>query len=645
MRHEALFSVVPAPIPVDHDEIWLDEFAEPAPARRFAEVAGRLLPRAVLGVASLLLLVAAGLYAVRASYDDRVYPAVAAGGVDLGGLTQDEARAALQSRANAVEAGTIAFTHGDRTWQPTLGELGATIDIDASLDAAYGVGREEGAADRLRSTLNLVRRSERVPLVMSLDHNVLNGWFDRVDQELGLPPRDASLTIDGTQVGIAPEIEGTVIDRPAARERVLTALRTLHPMAEPLPVVAKIPTVRAGDLAGHQQALAAALSQPIELSFEGATWSLAPTDLGRFVTQTIDPTKKGADAFALGVDKTALAAWLGERYAPEINREPKDAVVGWNGSGVSNIEWSIDGVTLKADELAAQVGASFFGDHRPIDIPVDVTKPTVDSDNLDALGITTKLATGDSNFAGSDWARATNIAVGAGLLNATLVPPYSEFSFNRSIGVISVELGYVEGSGFEQGRLGKAIGGGICQVSTTMFRAALKAGLPITEWWPHDYRLGFYEQDDWDPGFDASILQPDEDPFSGGDFRFYNPSGSWLLIEAFVEEPRVYVNIYGPDLGYEVLLTDAELGEEIPIKPDIEVVDPELPEGTIKHTELPQPGVEVHFTRDVFDANGNLVESHQFWTEFKARGNVYQVSPDKKGESPAGDGADQSDAE
>ncbi len=643
MRHQAWFSVVPAPARLHPDkDLTNTGSAAWANVRRTALAgAGRLARRAALGTALVLFAVAGALFAVRSAYDDRVYPSIQTAGVQLGGLTHDEARSAIQRRADELAAGTVSFTFGDKTWAPTLEEIGAKVNVDATLTAAYEFGREPVAADRLESMARLVRADERVPLAIALDHRTLEGWFDQVDQQLGLPPRDASLTINGSSVGITSEAGGTIVDRGRARTVILGSLSNLQPVAELLPVVAKTPVVRSGDLGPARDQLAQALAKPIKVTFEDSSWSLAAADLGRFVTQQVDTTKRGADALSLGLDHNALAAWLEDRFGDQVNRDPVDAKVGWNGERVVSLEWSADGITLKPDELAEAVGASFFGDHANVAVPVIVTKPTVDSENLAALGITTFLAQGDSNYVGSDEARATNIAVGADLLNGTLVPPGGEFSFNHSIGVISKELGYVEGNAFEQGRLGTAVGGGICQVSTTVFRAALRAGVPITEWWPHDYRIGFYEQDGWEPGFDASILQPDEDPFSGGDFKFANPTHSWLLVESFVDGARVFVNIYGPDLGYDVRITDVEEGAKIPIKKDIEIVDHTLPEGTIKHTEAPQEGLEVYFIRDVYSRDGELLFSDPYYTTFHSRGNVYKVSPDMEGKSPAAGGGEE----
>jgi vancomycin resistance protein YoaR len=160
--------------------------------------------------------------------------------------------------------------------------------------------------------------------------------------------------------------------------------------------------------------------------------------------------------------------------------------------------------------------------------------------------------------------------------------------------------------------------------------------LPITEWNPHRYRLGFYEQDGWAPGLDASILQPEEDPFGGGDFRFTNPSDSWLLIESYTDGPRVIVIIYGPDLGYTVDVAGPYYDPaEYPPTEDIELTDDELPPGTIQQTEYALSGMDVSYQRTVYDRNGDLLWDRTFGTHFYPRGNVYKVSPDMKGKSPA----------
>ena len=245
----------------------------------------------------------------------------------------------------------------------------------------------------------------------------------------------------------------------------------------------------------------------------------------------------------------------------------------------------------------------------------------------------------DSNYTGSNPERETNIGVGAGLLNGTLVPPGGEFSFNHAIGEITEELGYVEAKVIAGERIDRDIGGGICQVSTTVFRAALLAGFPMTEWNPHRYRLDFYERDGWGAGYDASILQPEGDPFApGNDFMFYNPTNGWLLIESYTTGTHVVVVIYGTATGNDVRIGESVKTDTIPIDPPLEVVDEELEPGSIVHTELPEVGAVYVFVREVFDPNGNLIESREFRTVFHSRGHVWRVSPDMLGQSPASTG-------
>src|SRR5690606_35892738 len=225
-------------------------------------------------------------------------------------------------------------------------------------------------------------------------------------------------------------------------------------------------------------ALTAALSAPVKVTYGSQSWTIDPVDFGQFVSTSIDPAKTGAEAVSIAVDNEALASWLSDQFAASVDSDPKNAKVAWDGTKLKAIEASVDGAKIRPQTMAEMVSASFLGDHNPVEIPVTVLKPEVDGNNLDALGITTKLGVGSSNFDGSDDARATNITVGAELLNGTLIPPHGTFSFNHSIGVIGPELGFVEGQVIDGEKIGRDYGGGICQVSTTVFRAAFFSGMP-----------------------------------------------------------------------------------------------------------------------------------------------------------------------
>ncbi|MGH2560983.1 MAG: VanW family protein [Thermomicrobiales bacterium] len=627
----------PQVVSLDVATPWLGERTATTSPIEISALQGRirrLASRAVLGLAVLLLIVAGALHWLQDTYDDQVFPSVYVADMNLGGLTFAEATDSLDERISLLNETGIAFSYGGKQWTPSLEQLGVSFDTESSLDRAFEIGREVDAWQRMSSTTSLLRDDHRVPLTIELDRNKLNAWFDRADRELGLPPHEAYLVVEGDQVRIEPEVNGTIVDRAAAEQVLFSVLDRLQPVQGALPVVSMTATIHADDLVQAQQQLQTALSQPIKLEYERESWTLNPADLGQFVVQSIDPAKQGAAAVTVSLDEKGLARWLNEKIAPEINRDPVDAKVGWNDKLVS-LEPSVDGIKLKPTTLSGAVAGSFFSNHSTIEVPVTVISPRVDSNNLGALGITHRIGVGDSNFDGSDGGRAENIRVGANLLNGTLVPPHGDFSFNHSIGVISTDSGFVESQIIDGQDIGRDIGGGICQVSTTAFRAALMAGMPIVEWWPHTYQLSFYETNGWTAGLDASILQPEGDPFGGGDFRFQNPFDTWLLVESYTVDADVVIVIYGPDSGYQVNISEPAFGQTYPEEPNEERVDPELPPGTIKQMMAAQEGLDVSYTREVLDRDGNVVLQDDFITHFYARGNVWQVSPDMQGKSPA----------
>lgn len=595
----------------------------------------RLAVRAGIGLALVIMVAVVGLLLLRTAHDGRMYPAIVIADLPVGGLTYPEASQQLTQRAASIEQIPVSFHYGDREWQSTLAAVGITADADEALARAYGIGREQTAWQRLWATASLVRQDNQVALPLDIDRARLNQWFDQMDLDLAMSPRDAALSIVDTDVVIVPEVDGTVVNRAQATTTLLDSLRFLEPLAAALPTTEEAPIVRVADLEPARATLAQAMTAPVQISFESGIWSIPAVDLAQFVSQTVDPELRGAPAFTLGLDRGKLASWLDERLAPEINREPKNAEVGWNGERVVSTELSVDGVELDAVALAGLVETSFFRDHAAVPAPVAVTPPTIDSNNLASLGIVKQLAKGTSNYSGSIDGRANNIEVGVRLLNGTLIPPYGEFSFNNSIGYITEEKGYVEAQVIKGETIGQDIGGGICQVSTTVFRAAYLAGMPITEWWPHSYRIGFYEYDGWPPGLDASILQPTEDPTGWGDFRFENPTDDWLLIESWSDGVNVVVVIYGADVGWTVDSQGPRPGERFQVLPDREIVDPELDPGTIKLTTIPTIGEEFAHYRTVYDRNGDLLWERNFYTKFYPQGNTWTVSPDMRGKSPA----------
>jgi vancomycin resistance protein YoaR len=254
--------------------------------------------------------------------------------------------------------------------------------------------------------------------------------------------------------------------------------------------------------------------------------------------------------------------------------------------------------------------------------------PPVTADNLGQLGIREQLSVGRSDFSGSAPYRVTNIQAGMTLLHGILVPPDEEFSFNDSVGQINAANGFVEGYAIVQNRTQLEWGGGICQDSTTMFRAAFWAGRPITERWGHSFYISWYDRYAFadygnGPGMDATI-------FTGAlDFKFLNDTGNWLLVQTYVDRSRALaeVRIYGTSDGRTVSMIGPTTTNRVPAPTQpVYVPEPARPRGSPRQSDTARGGMTINFTR-VVERDGQVIERRSFETKFKPWPDIFEINP------------------
>lgn len=535
-----------------------------------------------------LVLLVLGLVAVRVIFADRLYPTIVVGDVPVGGLTIDQAERRLIDRVAIFEQKPISFVYGEQTWTPTLSELGATVMLDESIAQAQRRGRERASTDRLAFFGDMLRADQVVPVRTHFDQGVLDAWFDAVDRDIGHLPVDARIVLDGTSVTISPESNGIGVDRKAATAHLTRAFSGLDAVAATLPTRVVSPDLTAQNLAKVRAQVADVVSKPVPVTFNEHRWEIEGATVSPFLDVAI-ATESGAPDAQLSIDTDGLAAALRSQFSEQVNRNPANAVLGWDG-GLVVLTPSTTGIMMRTGSFADVVATSVLDDHASVEIPVILIEPEISGQNLDAYGIDTLLGQGDSNYEGGTWEREENIRVGMRAINGTLVPPGGTFSFNQVVGAITYDKGYQDALVATAEMIGDDVGGGICQVSTTIFRAALFAGLPIVEWYAHTRRLPYYERDGWGPGFDASILQMGPNPDEWPDFEFENDTEHWLLIEASVSAPHIYINIYG---SYDGRTVDVD-SEASPIGDQA-----------------------FEFNRVVEDAQGRVIEDRSFESYFQ----------------------------
>lgn len=274
---------------------------------------------------------------------------------------------------------------------------------------------------------------------------------------------------------------------------------------------------------------------------------------------------------------------------------------------------AVDFTTLKKqlEEKTLAVVTSSDPQKITISVPITEIKPKITTADANNMGITELVATGTSLFHGSIPSRIYNISLAASRLNGILIPPGQVFSFDQSVGDISSLSGYKQAYVIENGHTVLGDGGGVCQVSTTLFRAALYAGLPIVERHQHAYRVEYYEEDSG-PGIDAAIYSPTVD------MKFKNDTGHYLLVQSTVDfdAQRLTFNLYGTKDGRIVQVNDPVIVSQSPAPPPLYQDDPSLPTGTVKQIDFAAGGMSVYFTRQV-TKGGKIIQNDKFTSNFQ----------------------------
>lgn len=294
----------------------------------------------------------------------------------------------------------------------------------------------------------------------------------------------------------------------------------------------------------------------------------------------------------------------------KLEIKPVNALFNFENGRVTAFTLSSNGQVVDMTKLKKQVynqlvkaSESNIPSKINIEIPIKVLKPEITNENVNDLGVQELIGVGTSLFYHSIENRIFNIKLAAGRLNGILIAPGEVFSFAKALGDVSGLTGYKQAYVIENGKTVLGDGGGVCQVSTTLFRAALAAGLPIVERNPHAYRVGYYEQDSG-PGIDAAVYVPSVD------LKFKNDTGHHILIQSYtdLENLKLTFDLYGTGDGREVTINKPVILSQSPAPEARYQDDPTLPKGIEKQIDFAAGGAKVFFTRTVKKNDKVIIE-------------------------------------
>ena len=574
-----------------------------------SQYTGRILHRKPLIVAIavfvIVLVVAGGIIGYQKTYAGRFYPGVQIGHLSVGGKTTAEVLEALrQIERNIADKGLI-FTYQDKQVavlpvvvgvnDPDLAKTILAFEWTPTIEQALAVGRTGNWFQQLFEQLGALVRGAAEPVYYQFDAaevvTILKENFSQLEQ----PAVDATLVIEAGEVSVTDERSGEGFDYQLAADQVAVKISQLNFEPTELHFAPQEPVIYARDAVGAldevKQILAA---EEITVRADGRFWKLNSDQFASWLEFQLV-----AGAVAVGVNRDKVVTFL-EPVAAAVDVEAQDAKFQLSGKRVTEFQASRDGKELDVEASYQKINEAIrLGAGGEVELVVAVAPAKVATKDLNDLGITELVGRGTSNFAGSPTNRRHNISIGAGAVNGILIEPGEEFSLLKTLGEIDAANGYRPELVIKGDRTIPEYGGGLCQIGTTTFRAALAAGVPITARRNHSYRVGYYEPP---VGMDATIYDP------WPDFKFINDYQNHLLFITRIEGNQAVFELYGTKDGRSVATTEPVVYNIVsPGEPRIIYTD-ELEPGVRRKVESAHAGAEADFTYTVTYLNGEVKE-------------------------------------
>lgn len=487
-----------------------------------------------VGIAAGIVIV--GLLLTPLVFAGRMLPGKTLAQMPLTGVDMNDLPGVIATFEDMLDNTPVVVKLREEEKRFTMRELGVTLHRTQTLQAVH----------QHNKSLVWPQRQQVDPAITVDDTTARQTLHTAFATGLKLP-QNAGLTLSGNHLITTPSASGEQVDTVTLAEdlRWYVANPTGQPIT-PVIISAAAP-VQDNEVARAKQVAETLLREGLILRLQDKEFIVKPFTLRRLITFVEQQHPEQPQNTILGVElqPTELADYLKTTIAPDINRSPIDARFAIQDGTVKQFAMPQNGETLNLEVTVANINAALAEGQANAEVAVDITAPDIqDTQDIENLGITTLLAAGESDFRGSPKNRIHNIAVGTSRYHGILIPPGAEFSFLQYLGPVDGKHGFKPELVIKNNVTTPEFGGGLCQVSTTTFRAAVQSGLKIVQRRNHSYAVRYYGT----PGFDATIYPPYTD------LRFLNNTPAYILIQTKIEGTHLTFEFWGTDDGREITL-------------------------------------------------------------------------------------------
>jgi len=443
-----------------------------------------LLPQIVAALVSglALFLVAVLVWTVgfQLIYAGRIFPGVSIAGVDLSGLSPSEAASKLNQTLSYPTTGKIVLQDGEKVWVVTPAQMGMAFDASGSAQAAYQLGRSGGLFASLDGQLRARSSGAEVSPVILFDQRVAHQYLQTLSTEIDQPVVEASLKVEGTNVVAVPGQTGRMLDVDSTLIFLSAQMQTFRDGEIPLVIREQQPEI--ADVSDQAEVARRVLSEPMRLHITNGTESdPGPWTYDVQILANMLIVRRVDNKVQVALDPAPLRDIL-LGIATQVDRGAENARFYFDDATrqLALIQYAKVGRTVDTEASIAAINDALLQGEHNIALQIVEKQPAV-TDNATAadLGITELVSSETSYFYGSSAERIQNIQAASARFHGLLIAPGENFSMGDALGDVSLDNGFAEALIIYGGRTIKGVGGGVCQVSTTLFRTVFFGGYPV----------------------------------------------------------------------------------------------------------------------------------------------------------------------
>lgn len=597
----------------------------------------------LFGFCFLIVGLAVLFFGYNLAYQEKTLPRTYIGGEKFGGLTRSQAEEKISQLIDQNQTKEIFYSWENKKYTISLNDLEVNYTNlqHKTVEDLFAVGKKGNVGKILVEIWRSLVTKNQVRAVFTFNYSRMDDYLVTISKDIDRPEKDASIVIKDLTPVVTPEEVGRKFDLIANRQIMLNALGEFNLGQTMLFKINQIhPKIDTKTAQGAVEKTNQLLARQLTVTAKDKTYQLGANEIAPMIDfvaslgqdSILAKTKNSLNLYSLNPEISSVKTReLVDKINSEIYQEPKEPKFEVSSGKVSAFQVGQTGYELDKDQSVNLIIKSINDDAKTVDLPVKITESQYAAENPDQIGLKELIGEGTSSWRGSPSNRIHNLTLGANKISGHIVKPGEEFSTITVLKPIDASAGYLPELVIKNSnQVTPEYGGGLCQVSTTLFRAVLNSGLQITARTPHSFRVSYYEPP---AGMDATVYDP------APDFKFINNMTTPIFIWAVAGNNSLDFQIYGTKDGRKIEVSDPVLFDYTSPGAEIYTMSESMGPGEIRQVERATNGATASFTYKVTSAGGEVLQSETYVSKYVPVPNSYLYGPGTEGipgqEAPA----------